>query len=144
MIIHSAGSSSVAEFNEKFIRRAGSPFALAQFQCELTRILERIKLSAATAQVVRYELRGNKAVTADYNFELTAMFQLRLYDLESKATEIKEAIDQCYRLDVPGDSPGTQENLLSLGYFEYTLEEAEGKIQRGDVRKGWREDATTP
>lgn len=136
MIIHSAGLSSVAEFNEKFIRRAGSPFALAQFQCELTRILERIKLSTTTAQVVRYELRGNEAVTAEYNFELNVMFQVRLYELESKATAIKEAIDQCYRLDVPGDSPGTQEQLLSLGYLEYTLEEAEGDLRRWDVREG--------
>lgn len=136
MIIHSAGLSSATEFNEKFIRRAGSPFALAQYHCELLRTLAMLATAKAAAQVVRRELLGNEAVTSDYDFELTVMFQLRFYDLESKITAINEAINQCYRLNVPGDSPGTQEQLLALGYFEYTIEEAEGEIRRWDVREG--------
>ena len=127
---------SAAELNETFIRRVGSPFALVYFHCELTRTAALLAEAKSTVAVVQRELLGNDAVTVYHNFELNAMFNLRLNELESKITAMREAIDQCYRLDIPGKFPGTQEQLSCLAYFEYTIAEAEGDLRRGDTREG--------
>lgn len=127
---------SAAELNETFIRRVGSPFALVYFHCELTRTAAMLAEAKSTSEVVRRQLLGNEAVTVYHNFELDTMFELRLNGLEAKATAMREAIDKCYRLDIPGEFPGTQEQLSCLSYFEYTIAEAEGDLRRWDVREG--------
>lgn len=119
--------------NREYIEKIGSPFALALFQCEQSRVLKKLKFTKKTIGAVRFTMQSNENFTSEEDAEMEVMFTTRLSVLDGHLKELESSVRECYQLNVPGTSPGSQEDLDRLGYREFGLDYCQADLQRSEL-----------
>ena len=116
--------------NAEYINSVGSAYALAELQCQESRLLKKIELAQRTIQSIRFEMQSSRVFSSDQNVEMEVMFSARLGALELQRKALEIDIDECYIIDVPGTTPGSQNTLDGLGYSEFSLEYCKEDLRR--------------
>ena len=119
--------------NAEYINSVGSAYALAELQCEEFRLLKKIELAQRTIQSIRFEMQSSRVFSSEQDVEMEGMFGTRLGALDLQMKALEAAIDECYVLNVPGTTPGSQNTLDGLGYSEFSLESSKKDLYRSSL-----------
>ena len=119
--------------SREYIQKEGSAFALARFQCDQLRVLKKIEFTRKTIEAVRSAMESNEDFTSEQDTEMEVMFSTRLGVLEVHFKELESSINECYRFNVPGTWPGSQDDLDHLGYREFSLESCQDDLRRSEL-----------
>lgn len=119
--------------NREYIEKEGSAFTLARFQCDQFRCLKKIEFAEKTIQAIRFGMQDNENFTSAQDTEMEVMFSSRLSVLDARKKELESSINECYRLNVPGTWPGSQDDLDHLGYSEFSLESSQEDLRRSEL-----------
>ena len=117
----------------EYLNSVGSAYALAELQCEEFRLLKKVEVVQRTIQSIRFEMQSSRVFSSEQDFEMEFMFSARLGALEIQMKALEAEINECYVINVPGTTPGSQNTLDGLGYSEFSLESCKKDLCRSSL-----------